>query len=318
MPQAPFQVQPRLTRIALAVRVEGMIADQVCPRVPVGGQLFTYTRLNTEEGFTIPDTRIGRLSRPNQVEFGAVDVTDQTEDHGLEDVVPLRDVKLADSQNANLDPVGLAVERTTQLVELAREQRVATLVTSAANYPAGQRVTLAGTSQWSDFVNANPLDAILAAMDQMLIRPNTLCMGQAVWTKLRQHPRIVEAIRGTGAGGTAATGAVSLQEVADLFEVDQVLVGRAFHNIARKGQAPAYQRLWGKHCALLHLNRNLVSPRDAIPTFCFTAEWQGRRAGTYEDPSVGTDGATVVKVIDQVKELVPYPEAGYLFQNAVV
>lgn len=314
---APFQIQPRLTQIAMAVKVEGMIADQVCPRVSVGGKLFTYTKLNTEEGFTIPDTRVGRTSAANQVEFGAVDVTDQTEDHGLEDPVPIADIELAQAQNTNLDPLGTATERTTTLMDLAREQRVATLLTTSGNYASSLRTTLSGTGQWSDYANSNPVNAMLAAMDLMLMRPNTVVMGQDTWTKVRQHPKVVESVKATGAGGTAAAGVVMAQALADLLEVEQVLVGRSFYNTAKKGQTASYGRLWGKHCAMLHLNRNIVSAQDAIPTFCFTAEWMGRAAGTYEDPKRGVKGSTVVKVVDQVKELIAFQEAGYLFTNAV-
>lgn len=314
---APFAVQPRLTQIAMAVRVEGMIADMVCPRVNVGGELFTYTKLTTEEAFTIPDTRIGRTSEANQVEFGATDVTDKTQDHGLEDPVPVKDINLARAQSANIDPLGLATERTTQLIEIAREQRVATLVNTLGNYDSALRTTLSGTDQWSDYTNSDPVDDILGAMDLMLIRPNTLVVGQAVWTKLRQHPKVVESVQSTGAGGSAARGVVMREAVAALLELEDVFVGRAFYNTAKKGQTASYSYLWGKHAALLHLNRNIVSPQDVVPTFCFTAQWQGRRAGTYDDPKRGIDGSTVVKVVDQVKELIPYSGAGYFFQNAI-
>ena len=33
----------------------------------------------------------------------------------------------------------------------------------AATYPAANKVTLAGVTQWSDFAASNPVDAILAA-----------------------------------------------------------------------------------------------------------------------------------------------------------
>jgi len=314
---APFTIQPRLTQIAMAIKVAGMIADSVCPRVRVPGQLFVYTKLTTEEGFTIPDTKIGRTSRANQVEFGSTDVEASTEDHGLEDPVPVKDIQLAQAQGANYDPLALATERTTQLMELAREERVANLLFTIGNYSSSLRTTLSGNDQWSDYTNSNPVDAILDAMDQMLIRPNTVVMGQAVWTKLRQHPKVVESVKATGAGGIAATGVVARSAVAELLEVDEVQVGATYKNTAKKGQTADYSFLWGKHCALLHLNRNIVSARDAMPTFAFTAEWQGRRSGTYTDPSRGIEGSTIVKVVDQVKELIPFTDAGYFFADAV-
>lgn len=310
---APFTVQPRLTQIAMAVAVQGLIADAVCPRVGVGGELFQYTKLTESEGFTIPDTKIGRTGRANQVEFGASDVEASTQDHGLEDPVPVKDIKNA--VNTNLDPLAIATERTQQLILLAREKRVADLYTTLANYAASLRATLAGANQWSD-VTSDPVRAMMTAMDLMLVRPNTVVMGQAVWTQVSQHPKVVAATKGYG-DSSGAPGVATRQAVAALLEVDAIEVGGAFYNSAVKGQTASYGRVWGKHCALLHINRSIVSAQTSMPTFGFTAEWQGLRAGSYMDPSRGVEGCEVVKVVDQVKELISYQTAGYLFRDAV-
>ncbi len=310
---APFEVQPRLTQIALAVKPMGLIADMVCPRVSVGGEKFTYTKGKTEESFTIPETAIGRTGNPNQVEFGAVDVTESTENYALEDRVPVQDIELARAQRANWDPLAEAAETATVLLELAREKRVADLLFAASSYPVGQTRALAGNSQWSDAAS-DPRAAVMEALDMPLVRPNTLVFGQAAWTAFRQHPKIVESVKSTGAGGDAV-GVVARQQVAELFEIDQVTVGMSFYNTARKGQDASYSRIWGKHAALLHLNRSLASARSSIPTFCFTAEWRGRQAGTYSEPRPGRDGVENVKVVDSVKELIAWKEAGYFFQN---
>lgn len=311
---APFAVHPRLTQIAMAVTVAGLIADRVCPRVSVGGELFKYTKLTEAEAFTIPDTKIGRTSRANQVEFSATDVEASTQDHGLEDPVPVKDIKNA--ANTNLDPLSIATERTQQLILLAREKRVADLYTTLANYASALRTTLSGTSQWSDTANSDPIRAMLVAMDAMLVRPNTVVMGQQVWTQVSQHPKVVAAAKGYG-DSSGAPGVASRQAVAALLEVDSIEVGGSFYNSAKKGQTATYTRVWGKHCALLHINRSIVSPQTTIPTFGFTGEWMGLRAGTYMDAGRGVEGCEVVKVVDQVKELISYQTAGYLFRDAV-
>jgi hypothetical protein len=315
--QAPFDIQTRLTQIAMAVKPMGMIADRVLPRVPVEAEKFTYTKFITAESFTIPDTRIGRSSEPNTVEFGATDVTDSTQDHGLADFVPKKDVKNA--EGTNFDPMAVATESTALLVELAREQRAASLIFSLNTYAASLRTTLSGTSQWSDYTNSDPVEAIDAAVDSMLIRPNVLVLGRQTWRKLRKHPKVIAAVlgqRGVGAAEKAA-GKVGLEAVAELLELDEIIVGEAFYNTAAKGQAASYSRLWGAHAALLHINRNVRSARAAIPTFGFTAEWGGRRVRTIDEPKKGVDGGTSIHVVEQVKELVSFQELGYFFQNAV-
>lgn len=314
---APFTVQPRLTQIAMAVRPTGLIADLVCPRIDVGAEKFIYTKMTTDEVFAIQDTRVGRTSEPNVVEFGGTDVNDSTEDTGLDDIVPNKDIENA--KGTNYDPLATATERTAALVELAREKRVADLYTTLGTYASTLRSTLSGTSQWSDYTNSDPLNAILTAFDSMLIRPNVGVVGRAVYTKLRMHPKIVAAVinGNNGLGGNSAAGAVARRAIADLLELDEIYVGESFYNSAKPGQTASYARLWGKHAAFLRIERSIKDPRGAMPSFGFTAQWMGKIAGTIDEPKIGLMGSQRVRVGEHVKELVSFQEVGYFFQNAV-
>lgn len=313
---APFSLDPRLTQIAMAVKPNGLIADMVCPRVPVEGEKFVYTKMTTDEVFTIPDTRVGRISEPNIVEFGGTDVTDATEDHGLDDLVPNKDIKNA--AGTNYDPLATATENTTILYELAREQRVASLYFTLGNYASALRQTLSGVGQWSD-ASSDPIKAILLAFDAMLIRPNIGTLGRAVWTQLRTHPKVVAALvnAGAGGGGVSAAGIASRRAVADLLELDELYIGESFVNTSKKGQAAAYSRLWGKHAAFHRIEKSVRDPRGALPTFAFTAQWGTRIAGTINEPKIGLEGSQRVRVGEHVKELIAFQDAGYFFENAV-
>ncbi|MCC6193753.1 MAG: phage capsid protein, partial [Burkholderiales bacterium] len=176
---APFPIQPDLTAIAIMYRNKDMIADNVLPRVPVGKQDFKYLKHTLADGFTIPDTKVGRRSPPTQVEFSAVEVPASCVDYALDDSVPNEDIENAPP---NYAPLGKAAEFVSNLIELDREKRAATLVFANGTYAASNRSTLSGTSQWSDFVNSNPISAILTALDACVMRPNIMIIGQAVWT----------------------------------------------------------------------------------------------------------------------------------------
>ncbi len=311
----PFAIETRLTQIAMTVKPEGLIADEVCPRVMVPAEKFTYARGRPGETHKIPETLIGRRSRANQVEFGTDHVTESTEDHGLEDSVPVKDVHVARSGSTSWDPLAEATMNTSTLVALAREKRVADLVFAAGNYETAHQATLSGTSQWSHS-NSDPIKSIAEAMDKPLLRPNALVLGQSSWTALRRHPKIVEATARSGAG-TGAAGLAMRDAVAELFELDRIIIGRSFHNSAAKGQNASHTRLWGKHASLVHLNPAVSGAMSAQPTYCFTAEWMGRQVMTYHDDSIGVAGAEIVKVTECVKELVAWKAAGYHFKNAV-
>jgi hypothetical protein len=311
--QAPFPVNPRLTAIALAYTNPLLIADLVLPRVAAHDSFF-YMKHNKDEAFTIPDTKIGRKGEATVVEFGATRVDDSTQDYGLKDIVPIGDMRKA--EGTNIDPLGNASSKTTSLVQLDRERRAAALVFDAAQYATANKATLSGTSQWSDYANSNPLSAMLDAMDTMIMRPTAMTIGQAAWTKLRQHPRIVEAVKATGAG-LNAQGMITRQQLADLLELQAVYVGQSFLNTAKKGVAASYARVWGKHCALIH-QQPVNDTGDGTTTFGFTAEsGGGLRVRDWFDEKIGADGAQVVQVVDTVKEVIVANDLGYLFTNAV-
>lgn len=308
MATRPFPVDARLTAIALAYKNPdvALIADEVLPRTPTDAE-FKWLKYDLAQGYTVPDTKVGRKSAPNEVEFVGSEQTDKTDDHGLDDVVPNTDIN---DDNQGVDPLGMATMYLTGLVKLAREIRTAGLVFNTASYVAANRQTLAGASQWSH-VDSNPVDAILAALDVPVMRPNIATFGQATWTKLRQNPKLVQAIKGTNQGA----GAVTRQEFVDFFELQALYVGAGFVNTAKKGQAAAMGRCWGKHAAFLYRDR-AAGPQAGV-TFGFTANHRGLQAGQMDDPKIGVEGSKRVRVYERVKEIVCAPDVGYFFQNAV-
>lgn len=309
MPKALFTINPELTAIALAYRNKKMIAEEVMPRVSVGTQEFKYTVHNADEPFTLPETLVGRTGKVGQVEFTASDATAACEDHGLEDVVPLVDIENA--KKNNFDPMGRATEGVTDYIMLRREKRVADLVTNAALYPAGNKLTLSGTDQWTDQTDSDPIKNILDAIDAMWMAANTITMNKAVWRALRTHPDVVKATN----GNSGDTGIAARQAVAELFEVDRILVGEAKINTAKKGQTATLGELWGNHVALSYQDPN-VTPKNGV-SFGYTAEFSAKQTWSKFDDSVGLRGANVIKTGESLKELICAANCGYLLTNAV-
>lgn len=308
MPNAPFPIDPVLVAITIAYRNAGYIADGVFPRVLVGKQEFKYFAYPKEETFARPDTKVGRRSRPNEIDLTASELTDSTQDYGLDDPVPQADI---DNAPANYDPVGRAVMTLTDYIMIDREARAAGLLFDAAQYAAANKITLAGTDQFSDFDASDPIDVITAGKDAALMPVNVMAMGQEVYTKLSQHPKIVKAVHGNSGDAGIAT----RQAIANLFEVEEVLVGQSRLNTAKKGQAAVLSRIWGKDLAMFHRDRN-ADTRNGI-TFGYTAQWGGRVAGQERDSNIGLRGGQRVRVGESVVEKIVAPDAGYLIKDAV-
>lgn len=304
----PIPVNPELTGIAIAAPVPGMIADQVMPEFPVSSERFSYNEYPVEQGLTVPDTKVGRTSAVQRVEFGAVEREARTEDHGLEDPVPVTDA----TANSGVDPEAMAAEMTSQLVTLAREIRVAGIVFAADTYLAAQRTVYNGTDAkgwWDPAVDA--LEEIEEARDAMLVAPNTLTLGQSTWAALRRNPAMVKAARSVNSTGE---GRLSIDEVREILEIEHIHVGRSVMNFAKPGQDASIARVWGGH-ASLSFTEHVVKSSKAY-TFAATARLTGKQAFRYFDEKVGLEGANVIRVGERVKELVMAQQAGWFFQNA--
>jgi hypothetical protein len=290
-----------------------MIADLVLPRRPTAKK-FTYTRYSAEQGYTIPDTRVGRKSEPTQVDFGGTPVNDEVFDYGLDDTIPNDEIEAFNAMpkaRGAASPDQVSAMMLTHLLGLDRERRVAALIFNAASYAGANSEALVGTAQWNDTANSDPVAKIGDSIDKPLIRPNTLVLGRAVWTTLRRHPKIVQAVNNTQQGA----GIASRQQVADLFELQQVLVGESFINSARKGQAASFARVWVKSAALLYVDPNAATIDQ--PTFGFTAQWGDRIAGSMSDPKKGLRGSEVLRVGESVKEVVTANDLGYYIATAI-
>lgn len=316
MATTAFPVNPTLTAIAIGWKNPdyALIADEVLPRVARTGKRFTYRTFQLADAFTVPETRVGRKSEPTVVEFGGTDTTTECLDYGLDDILPNDEI---DAWEAAPKATGLVGPRerstmlTTSLVQLDREIRVANAVFATGSYATTNRVALSGTSQWSDFTNSNPLDAMLVALDVPIMRPNVVVLGQAVWTKLRQHPRLIQAANASAQTG----GAITRQQLADLLEVQKVLVGAGWVNTAARGQAPVMARVWGKSAALLFISEMLAASDQ--PTFGFTAQFGDKIAGTMDEPKMGLRGSMRIRVGESVREVLTSNTAGYYFSAAV-
>lgn len=304
----PFPTEPELVAISIAYKNRTLIADSVLPRVPVGKEEFKFNKWPIGQMFILPDSKVGRKGVPNEVNFESEEQTGSTVDFGLDDVVPQKDI---DNAPMGYNPVNHSTEYLRNLILLGREVRTAALVQDPANYANANKVQLAGNDQWSDQANSDPIGDITAALDSMVMRPNKAVIGRAAFTKLSQHPDILKAINKNDGG----KGIARREEIAEIFELEEILVGEGWVNTAKKGQAANLQRVWGKHMILFH--QDLTANNERGMTFGFTAQHGDPVAGSKPDSSVGLRGATRVRNGESVKEVITANDLAYLIEDCV-
>ena len=319
MADRPFPVDATLTAIAIGYRntANMLIADRVLPYTPVFSEKFKWNEYPIKEGFRTPDNRVGRTGQVNSVDFSAYERDSSVVDYGLESPIPISDIeearRMREIGQSTVDPEQQAVMGLANYNILKREIRVAALVHNPATYSASRRIVLSGADQFDDYVNSEPILVVKAALEGTLIfRPNKLAMGFRVWSVLSSHPKVINAVK----GGLTTQGIVTKEQFAGLFEgVNEVLVGEAYLDAAKWGQAANLQRVWGNHIAALHINPQ-ATPQTGI-TFGFTAKYGSDIAGRLQDPDIGLQGGVKVRAGHRVRELVVAPDAGFYIQNAV-
>lgn len=301
-------VDPVLTNVAQGYRNAAMVGTALFPYVPVparGGKVVSFGR----EDFRLYATGRAPGTNTKRVTFGHSSGSYALENHSLEGVVPFELMDEAE-RVPGIDLGRGAVRKVQDIVSLRLEKAQADLATTAANYGAANKVTLSGTSQWSDYgAVSKPVSDIEAAKDavraQIGRRANTVVMGAAVWAKLKEHPLVVDRIKYTGRDSATP------ELLAKLFDVDRVLVGDALY----ENDAGAMADVWGKFVVVAYTDIGGLADQG-LPTYGYTY-----RLGGYpivEEPYQDRNAKSwVYPVTDEVAPVIAGASAGYLISAAV-
>jgi len=297
-----------LTAIAIAYSNPdvALIADNVLPRINAPARSYKWHTYNEAANFTVPDTRVGRRSQPNQVEIEGSEQDGSVEAYGID--VPLDNVTIEEAKRNKFDPRRQATELATDIVMLDREVRVAGVVTDPANYHADHKAALSGTDLFSDPAS-DPISTLEDMINSCWIRPNQLTFGFGPWQALRKHPKIMKAINGT----LGDEGRATRKQIADLLEVKRINVGESRVNIKRPGEAAVLQRTWGNSVSGQYINR-AASTAGGV-TFGFTATF-GKKVGGTLPANMGIRGGVLVRSAEEIQEHIVANRAGFLISNA--
>nr|BDD46393.1 hypothetical protein 11 [bacterium] len=306
MTQRPFPVDTKRTAIAIGYKNNNLIADRVLPYETVPGEKFSYLKHTLAEGFSIPDTKVGRKSDPNNVSFTAEEVTAQVEAFGLSDFIPQSDI---DNAPENYDPVNRSVVGIMDLILLDREKRVADFVLNKNNYASNKKVLTTAERFGTETTGLDPYDVISNAIDAMIMNPNKCVIGSKLWNYLKKCDSLTKAYFGDANSGKV----LKPQEFAELFELNELIVGTSMVNTAKRGQAVSLAKCWGSKILLMHQNTASVNSG----TFGFTARHGDRVVDTQEVKKKGLKGGTEVWAGEHVKEIMCSEPHGYLIDNCI-
>lgn len=305
-PAAARVIDPVLTEIARGYRNGQMVGLDLFPYVPVeqrGGKIIQFGK----ESFRVYNTQRAPGSTVARLASSYSSLSYALESHAIEAPVPdeLREEAAA---VPGVNEGAAATRRAQDVIALRLEIAQAALALTAGNYAASNKVTLSGTSQWSDPAS-DPIATIETAKEavrtQIGRRPNTVILGASVFAIAKQHAKIVERIKYT------SRDVATPELMAQLFGVERVLVGDAVY----QNDAGVMTDVWGKFVVVAYTEKAGVADAG-LPSYGYT--YRLRNYPTVAVPyREDRTKSWIYQVADEVAPVIAGAEAGYLVSAAI-
>lgn len=233
--------------------IDDMIADKLFPGMPVAKQSDKYAILDKADWLRQHDTLRAPAAVANAIDFSVSSAGYEIKNYALGFIIPLELLK-------NADDVFQVQQRYTRLVleALARDKEIRIAATMQDSGNLG--LALVPSSKWGSFTQgtSDPIGDVSSGHvyieDTTGKRANTLVIGKNVWRALRRHEDLLEKMK------YVKEGLVSEDLMKEVFEVEQIIVGRGVTNTNIEeagGSVASMSNIWGDHAFLARIETNM-------------------------------------------------------------
>jgi hypothetical protein len=301
-------IDPILTTVARGYSNNQFVGSILFPTVKVptrGGTVIQFGK----EGFMLYMTGRSPGQNTKRISFGYSGAPYKLEQHALEGVVPTETMQEANAV-PGIDLGASTVNNVQDIIELRKEKAQADIARNPANYSASNKITLSGTSQWSDTSGTSDPVAIINAGREVIRqkigkKANIAVIGAAVFTALTNHPKVIERMKYTGRD------VATPELLAALFSLQQVIVGEAVFS----DDAGNFADIWGRDVILAYVELGTVADRGK-PSYGYTYQLDGYVQ--VEEPYYDRSSKSwIYPVTDELAPVMAGADAGYLITNAV-
>lgn len=264
-------VDQALSNVAIAYMPKNFIAAELAPIVPVRHQSDAFNIWSIADAFRSEDDKRAPGVEANVITREVSSDTYFADNYALKDRIPYEDIK-------NADPGWVFTTRASRAefikskLYINWEKRCADLCRSNSN--VGTYTVVA--SAWTTYTAAKSdpygmiIDGITAVEDATGYRPNKILFGGYAWTHFREHADVLDRVYGSGQNKADRVRVARQQDVAALFEVDQILVGRAYYNSAGEGQSASLAQIWNDDVLIYYAPQR---PSVNEPSFLYSFRW---------------------------------------------
>jgi len=225
-------IDAALSNISIGYKNQMFIADRVFPNVPVNKQSDYFYKFLKGAWFRNAAGVRGPATRANRGGYPITSDTYSCKEYAFAHPVP---IELINNADVALQPFQTGVNFATNLVMLAKEKVVSDLCVTAANWTTTDDAA-AGWLATADG-SGNTFIADVLAQKEVIrkligVYPNVLLMDAKTFMNCKQEYTVLERIKYTGTQGKPAD--VTAQTLAQLFELDEVLIGGSIYSDAEE------------------------------------------------------------------------------------
>jgi len=294
----------------------GYISTQVMPVQNVVSQSGSFGKIPIEQLLQQRETRRAPGAGYARGSFTFGTATYATEEHGAEEPVDDREAKMYAEY---FDAEQVSTMRAFSAVLRNAEERTADAIFNTTTW-TGSSLTTALTNEWDDATNAVPLTDVEAAVQKIYdnsgLWANALVINRKVFRNLRNCDQVIERIQSAGAGDATKASDVTVQMLAQAFDLPFIIVAGTSKNSALEGQAATPTQIWSGEYAMICKVATGMDMRE--PCIGRTFHWSddgSNIGGTVESYRDEVIRGNVIRVRHDVDEVVLYPQAGHLLSN---
>jgi Phage major capsid protein E len=296
-------VDPVLTTLARGYSNNELIAEALFPFVPTPKEAGQYPEFGKEAFFLYNTERAlrGKSNRMDPEALNWVDFT--TKENDLEYPIDYRE-----KNEALFNTQKHGAVTVQNILMLQREYHAAALAQNLSTYGADNKITLSGTSQFSDYANSDPVAVVDAGKEAIRAKtgkyPNTMTMGAATFKILKEHPKLIEKIK------YSMKGVLTVALMKEIFDIENLKIGKAVY----ADDDGTFNDVWADNIVLAYVPKKQSGmDRDwHEPSYGYTL----RRIGyPFVDRYEEGKKVELVRNTDNYVVKVVGADAGYLINN---
>jgi hypothetical protein len=294
----------------------GYVGLQILPafNVSVAAGTFGVVTLKSLLANASYDTKRTSTGGYNRGNFTFEDRSYQTKENGWEEPIDERENNMYASV---LDQEMMASLRAWEHVLNSLEVRT---INASLGGTVTSGFTTAATAVWTNPVTARPIDDVFAALEAIWARTgvwaDTLSMSRRAFRALRRTDQIRSEVKADGAGAQADQRKITPAMVAEILDVNQIIIADAIKNTANLGQAASIASVFPENQVLLSVTAKTNDFKE--PCLGRTFHWGGDGSiiqgegmvgvvEQYEEPQTRK---RIIRVRHETSEFILYPQMG--------